>query len=915
MKRFGEFLRLLWSLSTVAGTIGTVSSRTQAQECAGCTLALYADSAMTVQQAVPAGVSQTLYLGVRYMPGAVPELSGVEFSVRGLEPFLVSFTPFDSPPIVLGSPAAPVDTLVGAGGANVAWGRCLTGDRVLAKLVLVPRTVWPQSAVLHVDRRFPPGNPTLRSPLLTRCDDPVFTTATLSGGTFLLGPAGEPVCSVTVADDGPLVAEDQSAPIHFTVTNTGAGILHGVVSETSVDFQFDDAVLGFMLGQGQSRSFALRFWPHVPGPQVCLVNLGTGCVPIEIHGRSPAIVTIADVYTHADSLAGLPVVVEGQVSVPINHELPEPYHSCWLQDESGRGIQLLVDRGSDLLVRSEHQRVHVAASAQLFEGIVRLRLPTVIRLLAAGLPAVDAPQLGLLEATAPERLGTRVQLSGEVTASTPGYRTRYVLTDVTGRVGMSYPQGSGEDPLPTGTGIVARGVITRDSQGPVLYVPFRSEVASGPSPLDCALNIAPMNTAAGESTTVAVSLGRRAAATTSLRMQFLLDPAALQFLDATCVGAAAGWTRTVRPVSPDTVIVEASGNPIGALVSDQVLQLRLGVLGCPHFAGALRVEVLDPGWTGLRICNGIVRCSTCRAGDMNSDHVLTPGDALCVFETFLGAGTVPAGCNAAGACTQDAADADCDGIVTPADALAVLHAWATGVLPPADCIGKAVAGPTAGSGTTAAYRFDPGRSRDAGALVEIPFETCSGLEDAAFGFDFEFDPLQVEFVGLRRTDCAGAWSALGARLLSPGRLRAGGYAWGGSVSQNPAGEWRPCAWFTFRRKAPGEVRGTTRWIVQIPALATTGAAAIELGRPFPNPARAAVSFALSTETPYPRWIRVVDVRGRTVRTLSITDAVRRAGFLRWDGRDATGAPVAAGLYVAEFDGAGGTERRKFVVLH
>jgi hypothetical protein len=61
-------------------------------------------------------------------------------------------------------------------------------------------------------------------------------------------------------------------------------------------------------------------------------------------------------------------------------------------------------------------------------------------------------------------------------------------------------------------------------------------------------------------------------------------------------------------------------------------------------------------------------------------------------------------------------------------------------------------------------------------------------------------------------------------------------------------------------------------------------------------------------------VRVLDVRGRIVRTLRIIDAVRGAGFVRWDALDATGVPAATGLYIAEFQNGVQRVRRKFVLL-
>lgn len=70
-----------------------------------------------------------------------------------------------------------------------------------------------------------------------------------------------------------------------------------------------------------------------------------------------------------------------------------------------------------------------------------------------------------------------------------------------------------------------------------------------------------------------------------------------------------------------------------------------------------------------------------------------------------------------------------------------------------------------------------------------------------------------------------------------------------------------------------------------------------IGRPYPNPAQGAVRFALALPRPARVQLLVLDVQGRAIATRSEHfDAGDRA--LAWDGHDASGQRVRAGIYFA-----------------
>lgn len=78
-----------------------------------------------------------------------------------------------------------------------------------------------------------------------------------------------------------------------------------------------------------------------------------------------------------------------------------------------------------------------------------------------------------------------------------------------------------------------------------------------------------------------------------------------------------------------------------------------------------------------------------------------------------------------------------------------------------------------------------------------------------------------------------------------------------------------------------------------------------LGAPRPNPTAGAVTLPVRLSAPGPARLDVVDVLGRTVRSLDL-DLSKGASAVAWDGLDASGRPVAAGLYLVRLTTEAGT---------
>ena len=85
-----------------------------------------------------------------------------------------------------------------------------------------------------------------------------------------------------------------------------------------------------------------------------------------------------------------------------------------------------------------------------------------------------------------------------------------------------------------------------------------------------------------------------------------------------------------------------------------------------------------------------------------------------------------------------------------------------------------------------------------------------------------------------------------------------------------------------------------------------------LAPPSPNPSRGAVACAVETNAAGTLRFSVLDARGRVVRTASLEASSAGRKLWVWDGLDASGARVAAGVYVVRVVGAGGGTSRNIV---
>lgn len=113
----------------------------------------------------------------------------------------------------------------------------------------------------------------------------------------------------------------------------------------------------------------------------------------------------------------------------------------------------------------------------------------------------------------------------------------------------------------------------------------------------------------------------------------------------------------------------------------------------------------------------------------------------------------------------------------------------------------------------------------------------------------------------------------------------------------------------------GAVRDSFTIVKQAPAAAgPRRAATLALAPVVPNPAHAGARFAWTLPQAMDLRLEVLDVSGRRVRTLA--DGAHGAGRHEaiWDGRDARGAAVPAGVYLARIEGGDRSITRRFALV-
>jgi hypothetical protein len=157
----------------------------------------------------------------------------------------------------------------------------------------------------------------------------------------------------------------------------------------------------------------------------------------------------------------------------------------------------------------------------------------------------------------------------------------------------------------------------------------------------------------------------------------------------------------------------------------------------------------------------------------------------------------------------------------------------------------------------------------------------------------------------------------GAIAPVPGTERAGGPAAkqveiapedlvAGTWTVRVRGEWVPRGPEGYRLSVAGDVKEVLE-----PA---GGLIPAELAQSDPNPVRDNTTIRFTLQEPGDILLGVFDIAGRPVRTLAEGSRGAGAHAVAWNGRDAAGDRVPAGIYFYRLEGAGFDVTRKLVVV-
>ncbi|MGH7731103.1 MAG: C25 family cysteine peptidase [Candidatus Eiseniibacteriota bacterium] len=154
-------------------------------------------------------------------------------------------------------------------------------------------------------------------------------------------------------------------------------------------------------------------------------------------------------------------------------------------------------------------------------------------------------------------------------------------------------------------------------------------------------------------------------------------------------------------------------------------------------------------------------------------------------------------------------------------------------------------------------------------------------------------------------------------LYKPGDVHASRYTNASGIATFTVSPTTP-GWMYLTVHTETDGRGVAR-----DSILVTGAVGVPLGAgagvatlapPSPNPSAARVLLAFALPTASPARLDVLDLAGRRVAALAEGPHAAGRQVVEWDGRDARGTPVAAGLYLVRLQHRGGTLVRRLAII-
>ncbi len=418
------------------------------------------------------------------------------------------------------------------------------------------------------------------------------------------------------------------------------------------------------------------------------------------------------------------------------------------------------------------------------------------------------------------------------------------------------------------------------------------------------------------------------------RVQY--DPAKLSFGNVLRGALTRNFiTATARQLQPGVVICAGFGTaPILRNTEGALLELRFGLSCSVGDSSVIRITDLSDDVAGFNTCCNYFVCAPCdRDGDLNTDKLLTAGDALCAFEIFLSGGILSANCDAPKfACELVAADVNCDNAITSRDALAIFDR-ALKSLPPSVCFARPPSSfgkPSHGVTRIQLLNADQNQVSDT-LRLRLTALPPQGL--AAFGLLLQYPANDLEFLGAVRSAATQAWVALEGRQYLPGLVVLGGF----HRELLRANDFETVAELLFLRT--GKALDHSSFAVSNLTDDFAGAAfttnlhgetimaapqQFQLYQNYPNPLRVRAGRS-ETVIRYdlPKAfaqnggqveVVIYNIQGQVVRRLFAGTQTAGAHALAWNGRDDAGRQAPTGIYQYRLTAGTYIEQRRMLIV-
>lgn len=389
---------------------------------------------------------------------------------------------------------------------------------------------------------------------------------------------------------------------------------------------------------------------------------------------------------------------------------------------------------------------------------------------------------------------------------------------------------------------------------------------------------------------------------------------------------------TARQLAPGTLMAAGFGTTAIPVNSDgALLQFVFGVKCNVGDSTELRLSDLSDDIASLTPCCNFFACAPCdHDGDLNTDKLLTPGDALCAFEIYLNGGALPASCDHSSfKCELVAADVNCDNSVTSRDALAIFSR-ALQNLPPQDCFAK----PTAsGSKHASPPQLLLRGTSTVSETLRVQLQVLRPQALSAFGVLLQYPAHSLQFIRVQRTTATQSWFALDGHEYLPGMALIGGFQQSELSAEQPTAIFE--AVFVNRGAT---IDGNTFSVAHLTddfanasftsafgATATNAAPRqFKLHQNYPNP----LQLRFATQGTVIRYdlpadlengsaeveIIIYNIQGQIVKRLFAGRQSAGSYSLAWDGRDDAGKYLPTGTYQYRLRADNHVEKRKLVIV-